>query len=156
MFQRCILPQSSGWWSHDPDDGGSTHLWNVSPLQQDYITLYLRRLSSSYPLLWDPKSHKVLQVQGPLYLLPNLWDIVVPERQSEHGYILFGLCSWHGKKLWETKVWENKCCSFNIGGLLLKNLLCVLTVVQLLDVTLWWLDGSSIENKKIMYVLFHL
>jgi hypothetical protein len=27
-----------------PDDGGSTHLWNVSQNQLDYMVLYLRRL----------------------------------------------------------------------------------------------------------------
>jgi hypothetical protein len=30
-----------------PDDGGSTHHWNVNLLQQDFTALYPRRLSSS-------------------------------------------------------------------------------------------------------------
>jgi hypothetical protein len=29
---------------YDPDDGGSTHLWNVGLLQQDYTAKYPRRL----------------------------------------------------------------------------------------------------------------
>jgi hypothetical protein len=40
------------WLIHHPDDGGSTHLWNVGLLQQDYIVLYPRKLSSSNSLPW--------------------------------------------------------------------------------------------------------
>jgi hypothetical protein len=35
---------------HHPDDGGSTHPWNVD-LLRDYTALYPRRLSSSYYFL---------------------------------------------------------------------------------------------------------
>jgi hypothetical protein len=27
-----------------PDDGGSTHIWNVGPIQSDYTALHPRRL----------------------------------------------------------------------------------------------------------------
>jgi hypothetical protein len=30
--------------THRPDDGGETHLWNVGPLQWDYMALYPRKL----------------------------------------------------------------------------------------------------------------
>jgi hypothetical protein len=40
-FQRWVLPP------HHPDNGGSTHPWNVG-LQQDYTVLYPTSLSSSY------------------------------------------------------------------------------------------------------------
>jgi hypothetical protein len=38
-----------------PDDGGGTHLWNVGLLHQDYMTLYPRRLWSSYSPPWEPE-----------------------------------------------------------------------------------------------------
>jgi hypothetical protein len=38
-----------------PDDGGSTHLWNVGPLQRNYTALHSRRLYTSYPPLWEPE-----------------------------------------------------------------------------------------------------
>jgi hypothetical protein len=40
---------------HHPDDGGSTHLWNVGLLLRDYTALYLRRLLSSYSPPWRPE-----------------------------------------------------------------------------------------------------
>jgi hypothetical protein len=40
---------------HQGDNGGSTHLWNVSQLLRDYTAHYLRRLSSSYSLPWEPE-----------------------------------------------------------------------------------------------------
>jgi hypothetical protein len=33
-----------------PDDGGSTHLWNVGLLKTDYTALFTRTLSSSYDI----------------------------------------------------------------------------------------------------------
>jgi hypothetical protein len=39
---------------HRPEDGGSTHLWNVGILP-DYTALYPRRLPSPYLPLWQPK-----------------------------------------------------------------------------------------------------
>jgi hypothetical protein len=43
-----------------PDDTGSTHLWNVGLLQQDYTALHPRRLLSSYLPPWEPQiSHGV-------------------------------------------------------------------------------------------------
>jgi hypothetical protein len=42
-FQRC------------PDDGGSTHIWNVSLLKRDYTALYPKTLSYSYSPPWEPE-----------------------------------------------------------------------------------------------------
>jgi hypothetical protein len=47
--------------THCPDDGGSTHLWNVGLLQRDYTTQYTRRLSPSYSPPWKPQILHVLQ-----------------------------------------------------------------------------------------------
>jgi hypothetical protein len=42
------------------DDEGSTKLWNVGLLQQDYIALYPWKLSSSYSPRWEPEiPHKI-------------------------------------------------------------------------------------------------
>jgi hypothetical protein len=51
------------YWLHHhlPDDGGSTHLWNVG-LLLDYTALYPRRLSSLYPLPWEPEIAQFLVV----------------------------------------------------------------------------------------------
>jgi hypothetical protein len=38
-----------------PDGGGSTHLWNVGPLQRSYTAQYSTRLSSSYSSPWEPE-----------------------------------------------------------------------------------------------------
>jgi hypothetical protein len=40
---------------HRPGDWGSTHLWNISLLQWDYILLYPRRPSSSYLCPSEPE-----------------------------------------------------------------------------------------------------
>jgi hypothetical protein len=57
--------------NHRPDDGGSTHLWNVGLLQKEYTLLYPRRLSySNSP--WAPEiSH------NPMYFMQvwNLWRV---------------------------------------------------------------------------------
>jgi hypothetical protein len=45
---------------HQGDDGGSTHLWNVSHLLCDYMAQYPRRLSSSYSPPWEPEIFLVL------------------------------------------------------------------------------------------------
>jgi hypothetical protein len=42
---RCF--RGAYCFHHQGDDGGSMHLWNVSLLQQGYMTLYPRRLVSS-------------------------------------------------------------------------------------------------------------
>jgi hypothetical protein len=45
---------------HHPDDGDSTHLWNVGILQRHYTAPYTRRLSSSHSLRWASEiSHTV-------------------------------------------------------------------------------------------------
>jgi hypothetical protein len=53
-----------------PDDGGSTHLWNVVLLHRNYTELYSRKLSSSYsPQMsqtrfcpcWELKSDRLAQ-----------------------------------------------------------------------------------------------
>jgi hypothetical protein len=38
-----------------PDDGGRTRRWNIGLVQRDYITLYHRRVSSSYSPPWEPE-----------------------------------------------------------------------------------------------------
>jgi hypothetical protein len=48
------------YWLHyqgneRPDDGGSTHLWNVGLLRRDYAALYPIRLSSSYSPSREPE-----------------------------------------------------------------------------------------------------
>jgi hypothetical protein len=47
---RINLEFAKKTWKHihHPDDGGSTHLWNVGLLQQYYTALYPIRLSSSW------------------------------------------------------------------------------------------------------------
>jgi hypothetical protein len=39
----------------NPDNGGSTHLWNVGLLQPDYTALNTIRLSCSYSSPWEPE-----------------------------------------------------------------------------------------------------
>jgi hypothetical protein len=47
--------------THRPDDGGSTHLWNVGRHRFDYTAVYPRRLWISYSLPWEPEiSHSRL------------------------------------------------------------------------------------------------
>jgi hypothetical protein len=55
MFHRCAVRQSSEQLS--PDDGGSSHIWNVGLLQRDYTALHPGRLSSS---IWL-NVHQILQ-----------------------------------------------------------------------------------------------
>jgi hypothetical protein len=50
MFERYVLPHHQ---DHIPDNGGSTHLWNVGLLLWDYTLLYPRRLSSFLPSTAD-------------------------------------------------------------------------------------------------------
>jgi hypothetical protein len=64
--------RGANWLHHHlPDDGGSTHLWNVG-LLLDYTALYPRRLSSSYPLPWEPEIAQFLVVpcwSGPFVIM---------------------------------------------------------------------------------------
>jgi hypothetical protein len=50
---------------HHPDGGGSTHLWNIMLLQQDYTALYPRRLPSYLLNIgkWK-KKHSLENVSG--------------------------------------------------------------------------------------------
>jgi hypothetical protein len=51
--------ESSG--THRPDDGGSTHLWNVGRHRFDYRAVYPRRLWTSYSPPWEPEiSHNLM------------------------------------------------------------------------------------------------
>jgi hypothetical protein len=54
-----------------PDDGSSTHLWNVGLLLRDYMALYPTRLSSSFHLCFKPYCirRKLLQAKfsGAIY-----------------------------------------------------------------------------------------
>jgi hypothetical protein len=50
MFQRCLLPPSSGWWV------SRVHLWNVGTLLLDYTAQQTRREPSSYSPPWEPES----------------------------------------------------------------------------------------------------
>jgi hypothetical protein len=43
------------------DDGGSMHLWNVSPLQCDYMVLHTTRPQASYLLPWEAELSQVYQ-----------------------------------------------------------------------------------------------
>jgi hypothetical protein len=52
---------------HRPDDGGSTHLWNVGLLQREYTELYPRKLSSSYPLRREPEISNFVVVRFPYH-----------------------------------------------------------------------------------------
>jgi hypothetical protein len=48
---------------HRPDDGGSTHVWNVGLLQRENTTLHHRRLSSAYSPPWEHEvSHVIAQI----------------------------------------------------------------------------------------------
>jgi hypothetical protein len=48
---------------HQGDDRGSTHLWNVGPLQRDYTALHPRKPKTSYSPPWEPEvSHSYHEV----------------------------------------------------------------------------------------------
>jgi hypothetical protein len=51
MFQRCLLPPSSGF----TDNGGHKHLWNAGKSLPDYTAQQLRRQPSSYTQPWEPE-----------------------------------------------------------------------------------------------------
>jgi hypothetical protein len=51
----CLHNQSD----HCPDDGGSTHLWNVSLIRRDYTALYPRRLYLHTRRCENLKSHGI-------------------------------------------------------------------------------------------------
>jgi hypothetical protein len=55
VFWDIVLYSCAGVDNH-PDDGRSTHVWNIGLLQRDYTVLCPRRLSSSNSMLWEPQS----------------------------------------------------------------------------------------------------
>jgi hypothetical protein len=65
----CSTMQSWGRATFHPNDGGSTHLWNVG-LLRDCTALYPRRLSSSCLPPWEPE---ILQAQPFFYLWKEIF-----------------------------------------------------------------------------------
>jgi hypothetical protein len=65
----CVLLASSGLSGLDPpDDGSSTHLWNVGKLQRDYTALQPRRLNFILAAVrtWNLTSSMMITVSGPV------------------------------------------------------------------------------------------
>jgi hypothetical protein len=59
---------------HQPDNGGSTQLWNVGSTQRDHTALYPRRLSSSYS---TPRETEILQVHNDCLCMLYLWNYLI-------------------------------------------------------------------------------
>jgi hypothetical protein len=55
--------------THCPDDGNSTHLWNVGLVLLDYTASYSRRLSYSYSSPWEPEIPLSFRLQARRWLL---------------------------------------------------------------------------------------
>jgi hypothetical protein len=78
----CIQHQGDEW---RPDDGCSTHVWNIGILQRDYTALYPRRLQSSDSTPWGPQiSHSWFIHQNSL-AVTSRHLVAKQERRRENG-----------------------------------------------------------------------
>jgi hypothetical protein len=92
MFHRCVVRQSSEQLS--PDDGGSSHIWNVGLLRRDCTALHPRRPSSSIRL----NVHQILQSKSLILTHSNGETLA-------YSCIPCYLATWY--------VWSKLCLSHN-------------------------------------------
>jgi hypothetical protein len=107
-FRGAYCLHHQGDEPHCPDNGGNRHLWNVGLLQQDYMALYPRKLSSSYQIYLQDESEKSDTFYTPL-----------TQRRGVHAW---GnrLCVVRPKKTFSIEHWTAARCAFGVE-IYLKN-----------------------------------
>jgi hypothetical protein len=95
----------SGWHIHHPDDGGSTHIWNVSLFQWDYTALYPGRL------YYHTCSMKTYCCKVKLFCYMSWrhvgrWNIAPTHSWCQHE---MGVRSQHHGPAVLTPQWKDKC-----------------------------------------------